>query len=976
MKRVLLVSTFALSSMLCAFAGSNRPSAPSATDQLMEATAMPTVPAQSPVTLQSAPAKAAPAKRQNIDSSILSISVPQNSTEIAIKYAVTIDPTVVASVRVGIIASDDIEELTPDDIEAAATMLKEYNTLMWNYHSASGEGRFMPLKTGRYTLVAVAFDTDDTELCSMASLTRYEADGPWDLLTPLSLNDDLYQCQRISTNVHNDFGYPSLMMWLDTQTADMVSEKNGYNWFSSAADFRDVCNPGSTYSLYPWKYPYANIKVANTILHRVGSETSEDADEMFVIAQARAYRAFDYWVLAQLFQRNYVGHKSAPCVPLITSANMFSAAESGAPRDSVQAVYDRILDDLNVAIDYLSRCGHTPQSVAGDDGRRLVSLATAYGLRARVYMTMHAYAEAAADADMAIRLFDGAPASAAEVARPTFKEMNERNWMWGIHPAANSRAVSSGIVNWPSHICSLYSHSYASLVPRKINRALFDRIPSTDVRRGWWLDKNGRSENLAPDWQNSIDTYFDSNAPYANVKFAPHQDDRYGEKAGDVPMMRIEEMYLVRAEATAMTGDVVGGAALLRKFVREYRDHAYELPDYSSASDIQRLVWMQRRVEMWGEGLAWFDLMRLGKGVDRRGGGWEEAWCFNIPADDPLMLFPIPTTEIWSNPLISDDDNNPAPSAPENVADYPYISATFQSLCGSSNRLSFKLESSTTPYQIWGAAFGGVIDDIDDLIQAILKNGQVLSTGASYSMQMGDYAGPASIFCVAVDAEGNVIAIAGDVAYCFADDDDEWVTLGNGSYSFRLNNFSTTTECEIQEHMTAKGYYRVMQAGFDNTSHAGHSHHLYIHAERPEYVYIEPFYTGLTTSGDVALSSRVERFMSAGADPAKVRASFPELFGTRTAKEITIKGVEGEPSPLSMATYGYNYSFPSWHQGDSYITVTLPSASALTGVAADPAPEAQSVEYYNLQGIRVTNPVSGQIYVVRRADGSTAKILK
>ena len=74
---------------------------------------------------------------------------------------------------------------------------------------------------------------------------------------------------------------------------------------------------------------------------------------------------------------------------------------------------------------------------------------------------------------------------------------------------------------------------------------------------------------------------------------------------------------------------------------------------------------MQRRIELWGEGLAYFDLLRLNKGLDRRGGGWDSSWVYNVPA--PLKPLLVPNGEMDANPLIQ--AQNPTWSKPTAVAD-------------------------------------------------------------------------------------------------------------------------------------------------------------------------------------------------------------------------------------------------------------------------------------------------------------------
>ena len=128
--------------------------------------------------------------------------------------------------------------------------------------------------------------------------------------------------------------------------------------------------------------------------------------------------------------------------------------------------------------------------------------------------------------------------------------------------------------------------------------------------------------------------------------------------------MRIEEMYLIKAEAEGMNGS----SSALESFVQEYRD-----PDYTfsgSAAEIQEEVIRQRRIELWGEGLSWYDIMRLNKGVDRRGGGYPNAtMVFNIPSGSDILVWRIPEAEIQANPVISEADNNPSAPAPSPVAD-------------------------------------------------------------------------------------------------------------------------------------------------------------------------------------------------------------------------------------------------------------------------------------------------------------------
>ena len=115
------------------------------------------------------------------------------------------------------------------------------------------------------------------------------------------------------------------------------------------------------------------IYAANNVAKEIDPATS-DATEQYFLSQGLGARAFSYWVLAQLFQFNYKGNESKPCVPLITDKNMEAAADNGCPRSTVQDVYTQITTDLTTAVDLLKKA-----ESAGEErkDKRYISLAVA-----------------------------------------------------------------------------------------------------------------------------------------------------------------------------------------------------------------------------------------------------------------------------------------------------------------------------------------------------------------------------------------------------------------------------------------------------------------------------------------------------------------------------------------------------------------------------------------------------------------------
>jgi len=473
----------------------------------------------------------------------------------------------------------------------------------------------------------------------------------------------------LNASRHNDFGYSSIMMFTDSNTEDVVSTDNGYNWCGFDLTFEDRPYTSRECQIV-WNDYYSIIFSANNVIASLDAN-STDALSQYYLGQALAARGFAYLELAQLYQFKYKGHETSACVPLITDENSSEAALNGAPRASVTDIYTQVSKDLSTAINLLTKAAAEKKTRSD---RRYIDVAVAYGLRARMNLAMENWAEAAADAQAAIDNTDARPATIQEVSKPTLSSADEPNWMWGIYIAETDDVVSSGIVNWISH-CGTFNYGYGQYSGgHRISKKLYNSIAPSDIRKGWWSDENGVCANVNAEWNAYLASTFkptDAQAaagivatPYLNCKFAPYQDKLNNDvNANDIPLMRVEEMYLILAEAQAMSG--ADGKTTLENFVKTYRDPSYTC----LATDIQNEVYRQKRIELWGEGRIWFDLMRLNKGVDRRGAGFEPACVLNIPSEDPILLWLLPQTEINGNNALSDSDNNKFIAVPTAVPD-------------------------------------------------------------------------------------------------------------------------------------------------------------------------------------------------------------------------------------------------------------------------------------------------------------------
>ena len=449
------------------------------------------------------------------------------------------------------------------------------------------------------------------------------------------------------TSNHNDFGVASCMMLLESEGQDWIGPNTGYNWFGYA-DFY-ARNYNAAVNLLMWNTYYKTIAACNMVCASTDPETT-NPDLMANLGQARAVRAYCYSILAQLYQFTYnAENASKPCVPIVHES-LTAEQQAANPRASLQEVYDFIMADLNYAVAALDGWARADKGAADQ--------AVAYGLRARVNMLLGNYADAAEDAAMALQVSGAQPYTLADVSKPTFCHAEHNSVIWANMIVESNDVVQTGIINWPSHMSSLYTDGYTGVgTYREISSDLYSKISPTDVRKGWWLNENLESPLLD---HPAYAGWKGNGVPYANVKFGVPNDNMVNLVAdADWTLMRYEEMILIQAEGLARSNQEAAAKALLEGWVKANRDANYTCKASDEAGLVEE-IWMQRRIELWGEGFAWFDLNRLEKPIIRTtSSNWPEAWIVDVDAHHDCRIWTLPDREIQNNDGIDESDNNP-----------------------------------------------------------------------------------------------------------------------------------------------------------------------------------------------------------------------------------------------------------------------------------------------------------------------------
>ena len=115
--------------------------------------------------------------------------------------------------------------------------------------------------------------------------------------------------------------------------------------------------------------------------------------------------------------------------------------------------------------------------------------------------------------------------------------------------------------------------------------------------------------------------------------------------------MRIAEMYLLNAEASAKTGDEGNAITMLKVLLNERVEDASYV-DALSGQALLDEIYLQTRIELWGEGKSYL-AMKRNKATITRGPNHLSFPGQSFSYDDDRLTLEIPQLEIQNNPNIN-----------------------------------------------------------------------------------------------------------------------------------------------------------------------------------------------------------------------------------------------------------------------------------------------------------------------------------
>lgn len=472
-----------------------------------------------------------------------------------------------------------------------------------------------------------------------------------------------YSVYGRTDNYGFDFGYPGMMCATDAASGDVIctagDEGAGYDWFyywQAGA----IVGPTQLLSRFPWNCYYTFIKSCNDVVSLLTGVELTEAQRHYM-GFAKAYRAQLYLDLARLYdplENKYtdVSAVQGLTVPIVDENTTEEMARNN-PRATREAMFEFILKDLTDAEELLAN--YTSSSKTNP------SLAVVYGIKARAYLWLGEfdssnYAQAATYARRAIDASGCSIMTQAEWLHPRtgFNRANN-SWMWYL---PQSTEGVTNLVNFAAWRSSEATWGYGGkYVFEGVTSNFYNEMSDTDWRKRAFVAPDADYADYS-DITNLTAAQFAVLPAYANLKFHPGEGETATYSIGnvtDIPMMRVEEMYLIEAEATAHT-NATAGLALLRTFMAN-RDPQFTSSAATSASVVEEIIW-NKRIELWGEGIVFYDIKRLGYSLQTGYVGT------NVPSDcrfstdgrAPWWNFCIPETETQQNAVLA-AQNNPNP---------------------------------------------------------------------------------------------------------------------------------------------------------------------------------------------------------------------------------------------------------------------------------------------------------------------------
>lgn len=379
-----------------------------------------------------------------------------------------------------------------------------------------------------------------------------------------------------------------------------------YDYYEETAARITLLKLGHSQKL--WNTAYKGIFNANALIEGVKGATSKELTQAYrkrVLGEALAVRAMGYFYLVNLFEK----------IPLALSIDYNDTQK--LPSASPDAVYQQIINDLEEASGYLS------ENYDGNNTERIrINKWYVKAMLARVYLFAKNYEKAWQQANDVISQTDLFKLeSLNNVFRISSREV--------IFQLKQSNTVNSRGNATPEGY---------SMTGRYLTPLLMNAFEAGDNRKTAWTAAIGGGSSSTP-------------AGFSPAKYKINSLNFVfgGDRSECYVVMRLAEMYLIRAEANMLRSAANKNAVIDDLNAIRGRAGLSGLSYTLTDQQVRDAIAQERRIELFAEwGHRWLDLKRTNKATEVL-----SAISYKQPWSQHELLYPIPPDEILKGNQLS-----------------------------------------------------------------------------------------------------------------------------------------------------------------------------------------------------------------------------------------------------------------------------------------------------------------------------------
>ncbi len=405
-----------------------------------------------------------------------------------------------------------------------------------------------------------------------------------------------------------------------------------------AYNYRHLKNQGNTEQI--WRKGYQAIYGANVVIERVTESDNKTMNQL--LGENYFLRGMIHFDLVKFFGRPYTDD-NGESLGIVIKTN--SDVKQLSARSKVKDVYALVVSDLLRSIDLM---GSTKSNI-------FASKEVAMALLSRVYLYMGDYDNAYKYADEVIKSkryalvgsanLEGYYRAAPETSQETiFAIKHELKDDRGDDSIGSMYFTSGGMG---------YGEMYASESYRKLLNKFPNDLRRAFVRVNYEKDKNG---NIKYDANGNPIVANRNGYPIYYVMKYSYQDKV--ETLSSPVILRLAEMYLIRAEVSAVRGNI--GAALddvniIRERAGLENNELFSASNMMGYTNVLDVVLDERRLEFAFEAQRKFDVFRNKRTMVRDYPGTHlpsGQITQEIPYTSPRVIYYIPQNELTVNPKL------------------------------------------------------------------------------------------------------------------------------------------------------------------------------------------------------------------------------------------------------------------------------------------------------------------------------------